>query len=62
MGISKENGLEHYEVSKKRFNETMFMGYLENLSIANKHKKIALFMDNAKSHKTDIVKMKMDEL
>ena len=60
--MSKENGLEHYEVSKKRFNENMFGEFLDNLYIDKKHRKIALFMDNASSHKTTMIKMKLNEL
>ena len=38
------------------------MDYLDGLYIANKHTKIALFMNNASSHKTINVKMKLQEL
>ena len=37
----------------------MFSDYLDNLSDANKHEKIALFMDNVKSHKTPVIMMKL---
>lgn len=62
LAISMDRGLEYYEVSKKRFNENMFSSFLDNLYVANKHRKIALFMDNASSHKTNMIKMKMSEL
>ena len=52
LSISEENGLEHYGIYKKGFNETMFADFLEKLYEDNKHAKIALFMDNATSHKT----------
>ena len=59
LGVSRENGLEHYMVSNKRFNETMFLEYLDELYVDNKHDKLAVFMDNASSHKTVNVKMKL---
>jgi len=62
LAISEENGLEHYEVYKKGFNETMFADFLEHLYEVNKHVKIALLMDNASTHKTDHVIMKLEEL
>ena len=62
LAISKENGLEHYDVYKKGFNEVMFADYLDKLYIANKHGSIAVFMDNVSSHKTFNIKMKMREL
>ena len=40
----------------------MFIDYLDHLYEDNKHIKIALFMDNASSHKTYNVKMKLNEL
>ena len=40
----------------------MFADYLDNLYEDNKHIKIALFMDNASSHKTYDIKMKLKEL
>ena len=61
-GLDHEKGLDDYVVSKKKFNETTFMDYLDDIYIANKHTKIALFMDNASSHKTINVKMKLQEL
>ena len=35
FAISMENGLEHYDVYKKGFNEVMFSDYLDNLYIQN---------------------------
>ena len=35
---------------------------MDELFIANKHNKVALFMDNASSHKTANIKMKLREL
>ena len=40
----------------------MFGDYLDNLSVANKHEKIAIMMDNASLHKTPAMIMKMEEL
>ena len=40
----------------------MFADYLDNLYEDNKYIKIALFMDNASSHKTYNIKMKLKEL
>ena len=60
--MSEENGLEHYGIYKKGFNESMFADYLDNLYVPNKHNKLALFMDNVSSHKTHTIKMKLKEL
>ena len=62
LAISEEQGLEHYDIYKKGFNEEMFANYLDNLYIENKHIKIAIFMDNASYHKTTKLKLKMNEL
>ena len=62
LAISEEEGLEHYAIYKKGFNEIMFGDYLDNLYIENKHHRIAIFMDNCSSHKTNNIKMKMREL
>ena len=62
LAISEENGLEHYDIYKKGFNEIMFADFLDNLYVANKNTKIALFMDNVSSHKTERIKMKYREL
>ena len=62
LAISEEGGLEHYDIYKKGFNEEMFEDYLNNLYIANKHHRIAVFMDNCSSHKTTNIKLKMREL
>ena len=40
----------------------MFGDYLDNLSVANKHENIAVMMDNCSVHKTEAMKMKMEEL
>ena len=45
MGISKEDGVEHWEIHKRSINTAKFLGYLEALRKANKDRKIAIYMD-----------------
>ena len=52
LAISEENGIEHYGIYKKGFDQQMFGDYLNNLSVANKHENIVILMDNCSIHKT----------
>ena len=49
-GISKENGLEHFQIFEKSVNTAKFKEYLAGLRAANPDKKICLFMDNLGAH------------
>ena len=62
LAISKENGVEHYDIYDKSVDQKKFEDYLDNLYIANKHDKLAIFMDNLSVHKTTSIKMKLHEL
>ena len=62
LAISEEDGIEHYGIYKKCFDQEMFADFLDNLFVANSHHKIACFMDNASFHKTTMIKMKLHEL
>jgi len=58
-GISKERGLEHYQVFEFSVNGDKFEEYLDNLRTANGTDKIALFMDNLSCHTSDRAKATM---
>ena len=62
LAISEEQGLEHCEIYRNKFDQEKFAEYLDGLYIANKHAKIALLLDNVRSHKTPEILEKMDEL
>ena len=49
-GISKEKGLEHYQIYDNSVNVDKFMEYLQELRTANPEDKITLFMDNLSAH------------
>ena len=50
LGISEENGVEHWRIFEKSVNNVKFKQYLEELRGANAGKKIALFLDNLSVH------------
>ena len=52
-GISKANGLEHYQIFEKSVNTEKFKEYLAGVRAANPDKKICLFMDNLGAHTCD---------
>ena len=60
-GISKEKGLEHYQIYDNSVNVDKFMEYLQELRTANPEDKIALFMDNLSAHTSDRAKTAMRE-
>ena len=62
LAISEESELEHYGVYRDCVNQEKFNDYLNHLSVANKHKNIAILMDNFSAHKTPAIMMKMEEL
>ena len=62
LAISEENGLEHYRIFKKSVNKEKFTEYLDELYIANKHEKIAIFADNMAVHRSHEVIGKLEEL
>ena len=60
-GISKERGLEHYQIFQRSVNLDKFEEYLTNLRAANGDDPIALYMDNLGVHVSDRSKAKMRE-
>ena len=60
-GISKEKGIEHFEVFEFSVNVDRFIEYLTKLREANPEDKIALFMDNLSAHTSDRSKEAMRE-
>ena len=62
LAISRENGLEHYQVYDKSVNKYKFVEYLDELYVPNKHESIVLFLDNLGVHKSGLVIEKLDEL
>ena len=61
-GISKEQGLEHYQVFEQSVNKVKFAEYLRSLKADNENQKIALLMDQLSVHKSDDSKKVMREL
>ena len=49
-GISKDRGLEHYQIFEKSVNVDKFKEYLAGVRAANPEKRICLFMDNLGAH------------
>ena len=60
-GISKERGLEHYQIFPRSVNQDKFDEYLTNLRAANGEDGIALYMDNLGIHTSPRAKAKMRE-
>ena len=58
-GISKEKGLEHYQVFDKSVNIEKFIEYIDFLREANRDEKICLFMDNLSAHTSERSKQAM---
>ena len=61
-GISKERGLEHYQIYERSVNIVRFKDYLTNLRQANGDDAICIYMDNLRVHTSDITKGNMREL
>ena len=59
-GISKEQGLEHFQIFEKSVNAEKFKVYLQGLRQANG--KICLFMDNLGVHTSKKTKKEMKSL
>ena len=49
-GISKERGLEHYQIFEKSVNIDKFKEYCQNMRDKNGDDQICLFMDNLSAH------------
>ena len=62
LAISREKGLEHYQVYDKSVDKYKFAEYLDELYVPNKHESIVLFLDNLGVHKSGLVIEKLDEL
>ena len=61
-GISKEQGLEHYQVFEQSVNKAKFAEWLRGLKAANENQKIAVFMDRLSVHTSGDSKDVMREL
>ena len=61
-GISKKNGLEHYQIFPKSVNKAKFKEYITGLRATNPDVKICLFMDNLKAHTCDASTGEMKKL
>ena len=51
--ISKERGLEHYQIYDYSVNIAKFKQFLQELRAKNGKEKIAIFLDNLSAHKSD---------
>ena len=60
-GISKEKGLEHYQIFDFSVNKWKFKEYCENLRAKNEGQQIALFMDNLSAHVCGVAKDAMKD-
>ena len=61
-GISKENGLEHFQIFNFSVNVERFIDYLQGLRSANENDKICLFLDNLSAHTSERSKEEMKRL
>ena len=61
-GISKDKGLEHYQIFQRSVNVDKFKEYLAGVRAANPDKKICLFMDNLGAHTSKKSKSEMKRL
>ena len=61
-GISKDSGLEHYQIFEKSVNDDKFKVYLQGVRAANPEKRICLFMDNLGAHTSKKSKKEMSRL
>ncbi|MAJ97171.1 MAG: hypothetical protein CMI56_00965 [Parcubacteria group bacterium] len=60
-GISKESGVEHFQIFEHSVNVDRFLEYLTKLRTANGEAKVAIFMDNLSAHTSDRAKAAMRE-
>ena len=58
-GISKESGLEHFQIFDHSVNVDKFIEYLDNIRELNGETKICLFMDNLSAHTSERSKTAM---
>ena len=52
-GISREKGIEYYQIFEFSVNVEKFIEYITTLRAANGQDKICLFMDNLSAHKSE---------
>ena len=53
MGIN-ENGVVHYTLNEKNINDDIFVEFVQDLKLKEKHiNEFALFLDNFSGHKTN---------
>ena len=55
-GISKEKGVEHFQIFENSVNVDKFIEYLDGLQASGPGQKIALFMDNLSAHTSERAK------
>ena len=58
-GISKEQGVDHYQIFEKSVNVDKFIEYLNGLRASQPDAKICLFMDNLSAHTSERSKKAM---
>ena len=61
-GISKEKGIEHYELFDKLANVVKFKQYCQNLRAKTEGEQVCLFMDNLSAHTSDKSQKEMKSL
>ena len=61
-GISKEKGVEHFQIFNFSVNTERFIDYLQGLRSANENDQICIFMDNLGVHTSDDSKAEMRKL
>ena len=62
LAVSREKGLDHFEVFDFSIDKRKFMTFLDNLRSKYLYDDILLMMDNLSLHKSNDVKERMDEL
>ena len=62
LAISEDKGVEYSEIVEGSMNQYRFMEYLVNLRQRNPFERIALYMDNYRVHKTNLVMEKLEQL
>ena len=60
--ISRENGLEHFQIFKRSVNVDKYIQWVTKLRELNGEARICLFMDQLSSHKAERAKKAMREL
>ena len=53
LGISQDKGIDHYIIEPKSITDESFAKYLKAVHKQAKGRRLALFMDNMKVHKSE---------